>query len=178
MSSPSLYGAPTVAGEWRGTYRYDEPFSSALPVTFSMRLSVDGDGSGSAGNGGALSGAIRDFGPLGVAAVSRGVQSGYAVVFVKVYEAPPAELASAAIPIQYEGILSDDGRVLRGTWRISHSAPSAPASSSAPTRAAGLFFRRRAVPARPAAPEVATGTWEARRVDPDPLSVPAAGPSV
>ncbi len=175
MSSPSLYGAPTVAGEWRGTYRYDEPFSSALPVTFSMRLSVDGDGGGSAGTVGALSGAIRDFGPLGVAAVSRGVQSGYAVVFVKVYEAPPAELASAAIPIQYEGILSDDGRVLRGTWRISNPAPPAP---SAPARGGGLFFRRRAVPPRPAAPEVATGTWEARRVDPDPLSVSGTGPSV
>src|SRR5687767_6819931 len=118
--SSTLYGAPTAAGEWRGTYRYDEPFSSALPVTFSMRLSVNGEVGGAVGGSdGALSGTIRDFGPLGVASVSRGVQSGYAVVFVKVYEAPPAELASAATPVQYEGILSDDGRVLRGTWRIS-----------------------------------------------------------
>jgi len=127
-----LYGAPSVAGEWRGIYRYDDPYAAALNTQFVLTLTVDKDSSG----GEILGGYGRDLGgPLGAATVTRGIQNGFAVVFFKVYDTPPAEVKAS--PVQYEGILSDDGRSLRGTWRL--------------TAGEG------------AKSVVVTGTWEARR---------------
>jgi hypothetical protein len=127
-----LFGAPSVAGEWRGVYRYDDPYAAALTTQFVLTLTLDGD---------LLGGAVRDLGgPLGGATITRGVQNGFAVIFFKSYDTPPPEVKTTAV--QYEGILSDDGRSLRGTWRLT----------------AGEGAKAVTV----------TGTWEARRAAPDP----------
>jgi len=99
----------SIAGGWLGTYYYDshrEP--SRFEATFSP-LGADGR----------FAGRILDDSLLGEASANNGVQTGRSISFVKVYIRPPRSHITA--PVYYEGTLSEDGKTMAGTWRLTQS---------------------------------------------------------
>ena len=93
---------PTVAGGWLGTYHYNHV--SMKPVRFEATFS-------SPDRTGRFPGRILDDNYLGEASVS-GTQTNRLVVFTKRY------LNAHKSTIQYEGRISDDGRIMTGSWRV------------------------------------------------------------
>lgn len=97
-----------VAGGWLGAYAYDGPMQDQPPVRFEATFLP-------APGAGRFSGSILDAGQMGEANVT-GSQTGRKVQFPKQYLRPGMK------PIAYQGTLSEDGRVLTGTWQISAEA--------------------------------------------------------
>lgn len=124
----------SIAGGWLGTYYHAA--RTMLPVRFeaSFVRQVGGElETGGERFGGSV---VDDEGGHDYATVSRGVQQGTFVRFVKTYTPPEPGL----FPVSYVGTMSGDGRTLTGHWKIA------------------LTESRRA-----RAREV-VGTWEARRI--------------
>lgn len=117
----------SIAGGWLGTYAYDSPFLPG-PVRFEATFDE--------GHSGAFSGKILDDSPVSREAAVDGAQSGRTVRFVKTYL--PQQGKRNAKPIDYSGIMADDGLTMRGTWLIRD-------------RLAGV-------------PIHTTGVWDARRI--------------
>jgi hypothetical protein len=125
------FRAHDVAGGWLGTYHYKGRF--APPCRFEMTLrALTGEAPGR------FTGTILDDGPLGEAAVEKGAQDGRHVRFTKVYRSANAHYG--VVPIHYVGTLSEDGKRLSGTWKM--------------TTLVGPSGRRVSD----------TGSWEARRL--------------
>ncbi len=97
-------GQGTVGGGWLGTYAYTGIARRQPPVRFEATF-TEPDAEGR------FAGTILDDGPMGEAGVSGG-QGGRGVRFSKAYKKKGLPLVS------YEGTLADDGRTMRGTWRI------------------------------------------------------------
>ena len=98
----------TVGGGWLGTYADTGARRRMPPVRFEATF-TEPDAEGRFG------GTILDDGPLGEACVSGGL-GGRGVRFSKTYKKKRID------PISYEGTLADDGRTMRGTWRIADTA--------------------------------------------------------
>jgi len=120
----------SIVGGWLGTYRYGGLHAFLPPVRFEASFRS------TALDGCNLYGEITDDSWLGTAAVSGG-QAGNRIWFVKSYGRGKADDENGTV--EYAGMVSDDGQVMRGTWRLD-------------LRAGG----RRLAPAN--------GTWEARRM--------------
>jgi hypothetical protein len=99
----------SIAGGWLGTYYYD---SYSEPTRFEASFSA-------MGRDWRFGGRILDDGPLGDANAINGAQTGQKVSFVKVYVRPPG--GHITVPVYYEGQLSEDGKTMSGTWRLSLS---------------------------------------------------------
>jgi|GEM_PF-852842 hypothetical protein len=104
----------SVLGGWLGAYYYKD--STRLPVRFeaTFRLEQGDEGAAEAGRFG---GVILDDGYLGEAAVRKGVQQGLIVRFTKVYL--QGTVRQGIVPVHYAGTLSEDGKLITGTWRLS-----------------------------------------------------------
>src|SRR5215831_13048748 len=88
-----------ISGTWFGNYYYsDLSQACAFEAVFVQQ-------------GASLEGSILDDGSLGEARVT-GTFSGGQVSFRKTY------FAAGHHPVNYQGLLSDDGKALSGTWRI------------------------------------------------------------
>lgn len=98
-------GQGTIGGGWLGTYAYAV---NARRVRFEATF-TEPDAEGR------FAGTILDDGSMNEADVSGG-QGGRGVRFSKAYK------KKGLAPVSYEGTLSDDGRTMRGTWRIANSA--------------------------------------------------------
>lgn len=98
----------TVGGGWLGTYAYTGVLRRLPPVRFEATL-TEPDAEGR------FAGTILDDGQAGEADVSGG-QGGRGVRFSKTYK------KKRMAPVSYEGTLADDGRTMRGTWRIADTA--------------------------------------------------------
>ncbi|MBC8101825.1 MAG: hypothetical protein H7Z41_04475 [Cytophagales bacterium] len=98
----------SILGGWLGSYCYRTRHE--MPVRFEATFSRARKGEHGFG------GAILDDSPLGEAGVSHGLQTGPNVRFTKTYQDPPAEYETA--PVHYLGTLSDDGRLVTGTWEM------------------------------------------------------------
>lgn len=91
-----------ISGTWFGNYYYsDLSQACGFEAVFLQQ-------------GAALEGSILDDGKLGEAYVS-GSSAGGQVSFRKAYNNRALE------PVLYQGMLSDDGKALSGTWRINGS---------------------------------------------------------
>ncbi len=101
----------TVAGGWLGSYYYDRDAQppTRFEATFDAVTTTTG----------AFRGAILDDGPLGEAVVGDGVQTGRAISFVKTFTKPPR--GYVVPPVQYTGEMSEDGRMMTGTWEVAES---------------------------------------------------------
>ena len=98
----------SVAGGWLGTYYYGGRLSWQEPVRFEASFDARSDGS--------FTGKILDDSDLGEAGVS-GSQSALIVKFTKEYYRPP--MWSDTAPIDYHGVLSEDGKKITGRWTMS-----------------------------------------------------------
>ncbi|MBC8140218.1 MAG: hypothetical protein H7Y38_02115 [Armatimonadetes bacterium] len=125
----------SIAGGWLGTYYYTA--RTMLPVRFEASFVRQSGGEAVESGGERFAGSvIDDDGGHDYATVSRGIQQGTFVRFVKTYAPPEPGL----FPVSYVGTMSGDGRTLTGHWKIA------------------LTESRRA-----RAREI-VGTWEARRI--------------
>jgi hypothetical protein len=97
----------TIAGGWLGTYVYKGLLQANPPVRFEARFIMSGSGEGQ------FSGTILDDCNLGEATVD-GVVSGRSVKFTKTYATAKARSGQ----IEYQGLLSDDGNQMTGTWHM------------------------------------------------------------
>lgn len=97
----------SVAGGWLGTYYYSGRLSREEPVRFEASFDARSDG--------LFTGKILDDSDLGEAGVS-GTQSALVVKFTKEYYRPP--VWSDTAPIDYEGVLSEDGKRITGRWTM------------------------------------------------------------
>jgi len=98
----------SIGGGWLGIYACKGSLRDQPPVRFEATLSeLDSEGK--------FSGTILDDGALGEALVS-GSQSGSGVRFSKSYR------KHRKLTVSYEGTLSEDSRVMQGTWRIADDA--------------------------------------------------------
>lgn len=99
----------SVAGGWLGTYYYWGREAGQPPCRFeaTFRELAERDRFG---------GTILDDGPLGEAVVEKGVQQGRHVRFTKVYL--EGDLRTGIAPVRYVGTLSEDGRLMHGTWSL------------------------------------------------------------
>jgi hypothetical protein len=107
----SQHTVHTIAGGWLGTYYYGNTVQT--PERFEATFSTPG-------REGNFGGRILDDGVLGEANVIEGVQSGREIAFIKIYVRPPAGHETA--PVYYEGTMSEDGKLLTGTWMLHFSS--------------------------------------------------------
>ena len=98
---------PSIAGGWLGTYHYPQ-WAGQPPVRFEATFILRG-------TEGRFTGTILDDDVLGEASVL-GTQKGLRVNFSKVYQHPPPGHGTGKV--FYEGGLSEDGRFLKGTWKL------------------------------------------------------------
>ncbi len=97
----------SIAGDWQGTYAFDDPDAARAPVPFQAAWAMQGET-------GRFTGPAQDNGAGGEASTD-GMQSGRQVAFTKVY----VDRSSSYLhPVAYEGTLSEDGTQLAGTWRV------------------------------------------------------------
>jgi len=104
MNSPEH----SIAGGWQGTYTDGDTPSPRPPVRFEATWTMQG-------SDGRFTGHVLEDG-LGGEAETDGMQTGRQVAFTKVYV---DQSDSYTHPIAYEGTLSEDGRAVAGTWRLS-----------------------------------------------------------
>ena len=95
-----------IDGGWLGTYYYGPEYGD-WPVRFeALFTSIDS---------GRFRGTVIDDGPLGEA-TAIGRQLGRRVEFVKTYSQNMAGFTQA--PVAYEGTIDEDGKTMRGAWRL------------------------------------------------------------
>lgn len=101
--------AHSVAGGWLGTYYYRGREANQPPCRFeaTFREMAERD---------RFDGTILDDGPLGEADVDKGLQQGRHVRFTKVYR--EGDLRTGIAPVRYVGTLSEDGKLMHGTWSL------------------------------------------------------------
>lgn len=96
----------SILGGWLGTYYYRSRHE--MPVRFEATFSpLRDDATG-------FGGTILDDLPSGEAVVTHGQQTGPSVRFTKTYREPTA--GSEGAPIHYLGTMSDDGKLVTGSW--------------------------------------------------------------
>lgn len=98
----------TISGGWLGTYAYQGAQRPQSPVRFEATIKAPASDS-------RFTGTVLDDGGLGEADI-RGEQSGQSLRFTKTYRKPGTPL------ISYEGMLSEDGQTMTGTWQIGSTA--------------------------------------------------------
>jgi hypothetical protein len=98
----------SVSGGWLGTFRYAAVDAARRPVRFAATLRAVGP------DGDQIDGEMVDNLTSGIARLD-GSRSGAIVRFSK--QNGKANRVDPAGRIDYAGIMSDDGTVMRGTWR-------------------------------------------------------------
>ena len=96
----------SIAGGWLGTYRWGGLHCLVPPVRFEASIVATGEG---------FAGEILDAAFPGLALID-GCQRGREVRFTKTYTA--ASRVERTLSADYQGEISEDGRHLKGTWRI------------------------------------------------------------
>ena len=81
-----------------------------MPVRFEATFTA------ARGTSGVFRGTILDDGVLGEAVVSHGLQTGRLVRFTKTYI--KSVQGRVLAPVRYQGTLSEDGKVISGTWKL------------------------------------------------------------
>lgn len=105
----------SLTGVWDGAYSYPHPHAVMPPSLFKATLFE---------TAGVLGGAIHEVAEMGsrigetICATLQGQRAGRQVSFIKSYEdmEPEAEYQGDVV---YEGVLSEDGLEISGTWEIS-----------------------------------------------------------
>jgi hypothetical protein len=130
MNGRSANGSASVVGGWLGTYNYGGLQAVLRPVRFEATLRSALPGAAQ------FYGEIVDDGSTGTASVD-GSQESDIIRFDKTYSV--SSKIGRVRSYEYCGVISEDGKAMRGTWRVS-------------VRIAGLKL-----------PQV-RGTWHARRM--------------
>jgi hypothetical protein len=99
--------AHKFAGGWLGTYAYRGRWRLQKPVRFEATVYTLDDGTFTA--------VLLDDNYL-LDSDAVGEQVGREVRFTKVYRKPPPRGHETA-PVQYHGVISDDGLTIAGTWQ-------------------------------------------------------------
>jgi hypothetical protein len=100
-------GEPDISGAWDGVYIYTGRQQQMPAIRFQAVFTTSPEA-------GRFSGEIMDENGFGEAEVA-GTREGRSVRFVKKYR---RTLYPRAFPISYEGVLSEDGFSISGTWLI------------------------------------------------------------